>query len=122
MAVITPATVSSGGYKPVTTTYGTSGSNTDGTLSTAAITTPSELIAVLVNYSGAATQAGVTTVLNSGLGSGYDATLNTGSADAQLTTYLPSVPIPLQVGDAIDVTALAGGAVTAAIQIITRAL
>lgn len=122
MAVITPTAVTTTGYKQLTTTYGTSAANTDGTLS-AVMTVPSVLLAVFVVYSGSPTQAGVTTVLNSNLGVGYDDTFNTGSANLKTTNYLPSVPVPLQVGDAIDVTALAGGSgQTAAIQIITQAI
>lgn len=122
MAAITPATVVAGSYRPVTTTYGESGANADGTLS-AVMTAPSKLLAVLVVYSNTPTQAGVTTVLTSNLGSAYDATLDTGSANAQLTAYLPSVPVPLQAGDSVDVTAPAGGVgLTAAIQIITEAI
>lgn len=66
---------------------------------------------VITHYSGVPVQAGVTVVLNSGLGASYDTTLNTGSANAQDTVYTPSTPITLWPDDVIDVTAPAGGGV-----------
>lgn len=122
MAAITPASIVSTGIRPLTTTYGTSTANTDGTLS-AVVTVPSRLRYVLVVYSGSPTQTGVTTALNSVIGASYDGTLNTGSANAKMTAWIPSDSIPLQIGDGIDVTALAGGSgQTAAIIIVTEAI
>lgn len=81
------------------------------------------VLAVLVAYSGAATQAGVTSTLNSGAGSGYDNVLNTGSANARYTQYLPTVPPILAADDSLDVAAPAGGSgVTASVLVITEDL
>lgn len=82
-----------------------------------------EVLSVSCKYSGAATQAGVTTGIDSGAGAAFDATLNTGSANAQTTVFLPTVPIALLADDALVVTAPAGGVgVTAAVEIRSRPL
>lgn len=75
---------------------------------------------VTVTYSAAPTQTGVTIELDSGLGAGFDATLATGTADAQDTVYIPDhAEFALLDGDAIRVSAPAGGAgITAAIAIV----
>jgi hypothetical protein len=68
------------------------------------------LLAVNCHYSGAVTQAGVTTAVDSGAGANFDFTYNTGSANAQDTSYIPSVAPVFMADDAIIVTAPAGGA------------
>ena len=80
-----------------------------------------QLVMVTVKYSAAPTQAGTTVTLNSGAGAGYDAVLNTGSANAQTTVYVPTAPLFIAADDAIDVAAPAGGGViTSSIAIYTR--
>jgi len=79
---------------------------------------PYRLVSVSVTYSATPTQAGVTTALDSGAGSGYDTTLNTGSANAQYTTYTPAGDFVLGAGDGLAVTAPAGGSgITASVAI-----
>lgn len=74
-----------------------------------------------VKYSAAPTQGGVTFEIDSGTGSDYDALLNTGSANAQHTVYIPGDKIELQDDDIIKVTApAAGGVITSAISITTE--
>ena len=80
---------------------------------------------VVVSYSGVPVQAGVTVALDSGLGADYDATLLTGSANAQYTVYPVDLKTPfiLLEDDSLVVTAPAGGGVlTATISIIGREL
>lgn len=64
-----------------------------------------------VVYSAAPTQAGVTFDIDSGVGAAYDATLNTGSANAQTSNYLPDGELHIGKDDAFKVTAPAGGGV-----------
>lgn len=79
------------------------------------------LVQVLVKYSAAPTQAGVTTVLDSGAGAAYDTTLNTGAANAQNTVYNPGGTIVVGKDDAIVVTCPAGGGgITAAVTVYTE--
>lgn len=79
------------------------------------------LLMVTAVYSGSPTQAGVTTALDSGAGSAYDSTLNTGTANATTTNYLPTVPIPIGRDDAIVITAPSGGGgITASITAYTE--
>lgn len=76
------------------------------------------LLQVTVAYSAAPTQAGVSAALNSGAGAGYDSTLNTGSANAQFTNYMPDGEVFIGNDDSLDVTAPSGGGViTAAIAV-----
>ena len=80
---------------------------------------------IVVSYSAAPTQTGVTVALDSGLGADYDATLLTGSANAQYTIYPVDLKTPfiLLEDDSLVVTAPAGGGVlTATISIIGREL
>lgn len=106
----------------LTRTSGASAANTAKTVSTPA-DRQRQLLFVTCKYSAAPTQAGVTTTLNSGAGTAYDAVLNTGSANAQTTVYVPSGTIIVTDDDAIDVTAPAGGVgITSAIAIYTRPL
>lgn len=108
-----------GGYVRVTDA---SAANTALTLS-ALLGVAFRLVAVLVKYSAAPTQAGVSTVLNSGVGAAYDTTLNTGSANAQNTVFIPTNDLVVAEDDAIDVTAPAGGAgITSQITILARKL
>lgn len=81
------------------------------------------LIGVFVKYSAAPTQAGVSTVLDSGAGAAYDTTLNTGAANAQNTFFNPTNDLIFAEDDAIAVTAPAGGAgITSQITILARKL
>ena len=92
--------------------------NTALTASVPAMGGPFRVLLVTVAYSAAPTQAGVTTTLNSGAGAGYDATLNTGSANALYTTYEPTTDLIVGSDDAVDVTAPAGGAgITASVAV-----
>ena len=76
------------------------------------------LLHVTAKYSASPTQAGVTTELDSGAGSGFDATLNTGSANAQSTSWVPQTPVFIGSDDAIKVTEPAGGSgVTASVAV-----
>lgn len=84
--------------------------NTTLTSTTAAIGAPFRLLLVTVAYSAAATQAGVTTTLNSGVSSAYDTLINTGTANARYTAYQPIMDLPVGNSDAITVVAPAGGA------------
>lgn len=89
-------------------------------VATISANTARRLVAVLVAYSNTPTQAGVTTVLDSGAGAGYDNTLDTGSANARYTVYVPTVPIYFGDDDALVVTAPAGGVgITASIAVYT---
>lgn len=108
-----------GGYVRVTDA---SAANTALTL-TALLGTAFRLIGVLVKYSAAPTQAGVSTVYDSGVGAAYDATLNTGAANAQSTVYTPTNDLVVAEDDAIAVTAPAGGVgITSQITILARKL
>lgn len=79
---------------------------------------PFKFLYSTVAYSAAPTQAGVTTTLNSGISADYDSTLNTGTANARYTNYIPDGDVRLGEDDAIDVTAPAGsGVITAAIAV-----
>lgn len=62
----------------------------------------------VVSYSNTPTQAGVTVALDSGAGSGYDGTMNTGTANVRYTAYQPT-RLSLAADDAIVITAPAGG-------------
>lgn len=90
---------------------------------TGVVGAPFRVLLVTVKYSAAPTQAGVTTTLNNGSGSAYDAVLNTGSANAQTTVYHPAADLVLGNDDALLVDAPAGGAgVTAAVTIFIEKL
>jgi len=79
---------------------------------------PLRVVAVNVAYSAAPTQAGVAIKLDSGAGAGYDTTLNTGSANAQYTSYVPAGDLVIGKDDGLVVTAPAGGAgITASVSI-----
>jgi len=85
--------------------------------------TARRLVAVLVKYSAAPTQAGVTTTLDSGAGAAYDTLLNTGAANAQNTVYIPAGDLLFGEDDAIVIVAPAGGAaITAAVSVYTAGL
>lgn len=81
------------------------------------------LVMVTVKYSAAPTQAGVTTTLVSGAGAAYDTLLNTGSANAQNTVYLPAGDLLFGSDDGLSVVAPAGGVgITAAVAVYTAGL
>ena len=82
---------------------------------------PRKLLFATAKYSAAPTQAGVTTEVDSGAGATYDAVLNTGTANAQTTVYIPGGDVTIASDDAIKVTAPAGGAgITAAVAVYTQ--
>lgn len=102
-------------------TVATSGANAIGAASSPAIGRDQLVVMITVQYSAAPTQAGVTTTLNNGAGAAYDAVLQTGSANARTTVYLPTAPLIIAPDDVIDVSAPAGGAgITSSIAIYTR--
>lgn len=97
-----------------------SAANTIKALSTL-IGKPRRLVFTTVKYSAAPTQAGVTVELDSGAGAAYDAVLDTGTANAQTSVYIPSDDLIIGDDDIIKVTAPAGGgALTAQIAIYTE--
>lgn len=74
-------------------------------------------------YSANPTQAGVTFKIDNGAGSSYDSIVNTGSANARYTNYMPSCPVFLGEGDAMVVDAPAGGAgITASVSVYAEEL
>lgn len=91
--------------------YGTSASNSADTLTTPAVgeNKKQKLYSVTAQYSGSPTQAGVVTSIDSVFGSGYDTTINTGSANVAFTSFLPSMGYWLGAGDALVVSVPAGG-------------
>ncbi len=97
-----------------------SAANTGKSLSTP-IGKPRRLIFATVHYSSIPTQAGVSVDLDSGAGAAYDNVLDTGSANAQSTTFIPSDDLIICDDDIIKVTAPAGGAgITSQITIYTE--
>lgn len=86
----------------------TSGANAIGTASTTA-GKKYRLSHVCTAYSGSPTQPGVTVTLNSGVGAAFDCVLNTGTANARYTTFIPSSELIIAEDDMIDVSAPAGG-------------
>ena len=79
---------------------------------------PFRVISVIVSYSAAPTQTGVLVKLVSGAGTGYNATLNTGAANAQYTVYQGANDIIFGSDDSITVTApAAGGVITASVAV-----
>jgi len=91
------------------------------------VTTPtgahSRVLYTTTAYSAAPTQAGVTHVLDSGVGAAYDSTWSTGTANAQFTVFQPTAKLVLDNGDAFKVTAPAGGVgITAAVVIVVELL
>lgn len=102
---------------------GTGAANTDATLTTTVVAQhhTEKLCYVAVGYSGTVTQTGVTIGIDSGLGTAFDFTITTGSADAQFTIYVPDRDIYILPGDAFVVTALAGGVGDiASLQVVTK--
>lgn len=104
-----------GGFSPggaIIQYYGTSASNQADTLSSTAVPAGAaqKLLYVTCKYDAAPTQAGVTVTLDSGISALYDTLLNTGTANAQNTAYIPDGDVWLTNGDAIIVAAPAGGA------------
>jgi hypothetical protein len=90
----------------------TSGANGIGTASTSGgLGKKYRLLSVFTAYSAAPTQAGVTVTLNSGAGAGFDVVLNTGTANARYTNYIPGGELIIGPDDQIDVSAPAGGGV-----------
>jgi len=105
-------------------TYGTGEANTSYSLSTP-IGRKLLVHQVLVSYSGAPTQAGVTVNLDSGLGAGYDGVLLTGDANARYTIFPTNLlkPFIVMEDDVLTITAPAGGGVlTASITILAEEL
>lgn len=88
---------------------GTGTDNSADTMSTSGIQGMMRLIHASVKYDNAATQAGVTTSLDSGAGSAFDVILDTGAANAEDTTFIPSADYYIFPDDAILLSAPAGG-------------
>lgn len=90
---------------------GTGAANTDATLTTTVVAKhhSQKLCYISANYSGAVTQTGVTFGIDSVLGSAFDFTFFTGTADTAANSYVPDRDIHILPGDAFVVTALAGG-------------
>lgn len=87
-----------------------SGANGIGTASTSdGLGKKWRLVMVTTAYSGSPTQTGVTVTLNSGAGAGFNCVLNTGTANARYTTFIPSSELIFGPDDQIDVSAPAGG-------------
>lgn len=112
MAAITPTL--KGGVKDSGIIHRFSGTSTANQADTLTSTVCPERAAqrisyVTCTYSAAPTQAGVTVEIDSGAGAGFDATLATGAANAQDTVYIPDSDIWIVPGDAIRVSAPAGG-------------
>lgn len=88
----------------------TSGANGVGTADTSeGLGKKYRLSHVTTAYSGSPTQTGVVVTLNSGLGAAFDVVLNTGTANARYTTFIPSSELIFGPDDQIDVSAPAGG-------------
>lgn len=122
MAVGTIASEMLSGGRSLSRFSAASAANTALTASTDAVRAR-RLLSVTVKYSAAPTQTGATVTLNSGAGAAYDAVLNTGSANAETTVYVPDGVVIIATGDAIDVLAPAGGGViTSAVTIYTEDL
>lgn len=104
--------------------YGTGTSNQADTLTSTAVPEhrSQQLCFITVKYSGSPTYTGtaLTVEVDSGIGSGYDTTLTSGTDNGQSFSYIPTGEVILGSGDAIRVSAPAGGAVTAAIVICTK--
>jgi hypothetical protein len=126
MAAVVPASdvaVGPRGGAKLVRYYGTGAANTDATLTTPAVEKhkSQRVVSVMVKYSASATEGGTTVVIDSGLGSGYDTTINTGSTNTQNNPYIPDGDVWLSPGDALQVNAPAGGSgVTAAIVVIVE--
>lgn len=90
--------------------YGTSAANQADTMTTTVVGSGKrqQLLYANATYSGSPTQAGVTTTIDSGFGSGYDTIINTGSANAKHSSYQPSA-MHIGDGDAWVVSVPAGG-------------
>ena len=104
---------------------GAGAADTAATLTTPTVPVGSvwHLMHVTAVYASAVTQTGVTTTLDSELGATYDALLNTGTANATNTVYLPTPNLMWLPGDAIVVTAPAntgGGSIAATITVTVR--
>ena len=118
-ATLTSTPHSGGGM--VMSYSGTGTANQGDTLSSVAVpkTCRERVGYVLVAYSAAPTQTGVTITKDSGLGSGFDTTLYTGSANIRYTFWQPDDDMELLPGDALIVSApAAGGVITASIEIV----
>lgn len=115
------------GYIGLERTVGTSAANTVQTVSGgggaagAADGAKRRVLYVLVAYSAAPSQTGVTITINSGAGAGYDTLLLTGTANARYNFWQPDEPLILMGDDSIDVLApAAGGVITSSIAIVTE--
>ncbi len=123
MAAITPTLVGTprSALGPLIAWYGTGTANQADTLTTVVVPTggSQRLLYAMCNYSGAPTQAGVTVEIDSVLGSTYDVLLQTHTANGQKNTTIGDPEVWLLPGDAIRVSAPAGGgSLTAAILIV----
>jgi hypothetical protein len=108
---VTEERVNVGGGRQVVRYSGTGAANTDATLTTTAVPKhkTQKLAYAVGNYGSAVTQTGVTMAIDNVLGSAFDFTFFTGTADTAANVYVPDRDIYLLPGDAFAVTCLAGG-------------
>lgn len=124
MAAITRTVISS--PKPggaVYKTYGTSTANQADTLTTTTVPVGAtwRLLYTTVKYSAAPTQTGVTVEIVDSVGTTYDTTVATHTANGQNNYFIPDEETRLVTGDAIRVNVPAGGVgITAAIKIVVE--
>lgn len=105
-------------------TVGTSSGDTAQTVSTPS-GNPRRILQVLVAYSASPTYTGTDLIIkvNSGAGTAYDTTVETGTNNGQYKAYVPTEPIYLMDDDILDVTApSAGGAITSSISIYSESI
>ena len=101
--------------------------NQSGANAILALSTPTDvalrILCVTTRYSAGPTQSGVTVDLDSGAGAAWDTLLASGSANARDTVYFPDGKLTIADGDALKVTAPAGGGViTSSISIYVEVL
>lgn len=113
MAAITPTlkSVPKTGGGTVLIYYGTGTANQSDTMTTPVVAEggSQRVLYTSVNYSGSPTQAGVTVEIDSFIAAAYDVLLQTHIANGQKNTYVGDSEIWLLPGDAIRVSAPAGG-------------
>ncbi len=114
MAAITPTVAGAPKLKEGGSTisyYGTSTANQADTLTSTAVPTGGcqRLLYAVCNYSGAPTQAGVTIEIVSAVSSAYDTLLQLHIANAQKNVYIGDPEIWLLPGEAVRISAPAGG-------------
>jgi hypothetical protein len=100
---------------------GVSGANAAQTVSTPRDGRPKQVSYALAHYSAAPTQTGAITSVTPAGGAAYVTAVNTGTANALDTAYVPGAPLILGPADILSVLApAAGGAVFSAVTIAWR--